>query len=58
MNKIVVKKSSKRGANFVEYLVLVGVIALAGITIFQAFGSKVGKASEKQGTKVENIPSG
>jgi Flp pilus assembly pilin Flp len=58
MNKVIVKKSSRRGANFVEYMVLVGVIALAGIAIFQAFSGKVKTAAEQQGQKVESLGGG
>jgi len=50
------KHSNTRGANFVEYLVLVGVLALAGIGIFQSFGSQVKEATTKQGDAVKAIP--
>jgi len=49
-------RAAVRGANFVEYLVLVGVLALAGIGIFQTFGQKVDTATKKQGDAVIAIP--
>ena len=40
-----------RGANMVEYIILVGVIALIAIAGFKMFGSKVqGKIEEQAGS--------
>ncbi len=44
-----------RGANLVEYIILVGVIALIAIAGFKLFGGKVWDKSEKQGEAVGNI---
>jgi Flp pilus assembly pilin Flp len=44
-----------RGANLVEYIILVGVIALIAIAGFKAFGGKVWDKSEKQGESVDHI---
>jgi len=52
------KNKGQRGANFVEYLVLVGVIALAGIAIFTTFSDKVQTASKGQGDSVEKLGGG
>ena len=41
----------RRGANLVEYIILVGVIALIAIAGFKIFGSKVrGKIDEQAGS--------
>ena len=41
----------RRGANLVEYIILVGVIALIAIAGFKMFGSKVrGKVDEQAGS--------
>ncbi|MFO0679114.1 MAG: hypothetical protein U0169_21485 [Polyangiaceae bacterium] len=40
-----------RGANLVEYILLVGVVALIAIAGFKAFGTKVrGKVDEQAGS--------
>ena len=44
-----------RGANLVEYIILVGVIALIAIAGFKIFGGKVWDKAEKQGESVGNI---
>ncbi len=43
------------GANLVEYIILVGVIALIAIAGFQAFGKSVDNKVEEQSAKVEQI---
>jgi Flp pilus assembly pilin Flp len=45
-------KSDTRGASFMEYVVLVGLIAVVCIAAYQAFGSAIGKF----GTTVGTIP--
>lgn len=43
--------ADRRGANLVEYIILVGVIALIAIAGFKLFGSKVrGKVDEQAGS--------
>ena len=44
-----------RGANLVEYIILVGVIALVAIAGFKIFGEKVDKKVQDQANKVEQI---
>lgn len=43
------------GANLVEYIILVGVIALIAIAGFKIFGEKVDAKVQEQATKVEQI---
>ena len=57
MNKAIVKAKTEQfvkdteGANLVEYLILVGLVALAVIIAFTAFGDTVeGKIQEQGGT--------
>ncbi len=45
----------RRGANLVEYIILVGVIALIAIAGFKVFGGKVWDKATKQGESVGNI---
>jgi len=44
-----------RGANLVEYIILVGVIALIAIAGFKIFGEKVDQKVQDQAGKVEQI---
>jgi Flp pilus assembly pilin Flp len=44
-----------RGSHLVEYLILVGVIALLSIPAFTQFGKSVGKTVKQQGTLVEGL---
>jgi len=43
------------GANLVEYIILVGVIALIAIAGFKIFGEKVDQKVQEQAGKVEQI---
>lgn len=45
----------QRGANLVEYIILVGVVALIAIGGFQIFGGKVWDKSQKQAEAVGHI---
>ena len=47
-----------RGANLVEYIILVGVVALMAIAAFQAFGDKVTGKVREQGGTVTDLNSG
>lgn len=44
-----------RGAGFVEYIVLVGLVALFCIVAYKSFGDSVTKKVKEQGTAVEAI---
>ena len=44
-----------RGANLVEYIILVGVIALIAIAGFKMFGTKVQDKIQEQGGSVGGI---
>jgi pilus assembly protein Flp/PilA len=49
---------NRRGANMVEYLIILGVVALAALFGFQSFGGSVlGKVSAQSHT-VAQIPGG
>ncbi len=45
----------QQGANLVEYVILVGVIALIAIAGFKAFGESVHNKVDEQAAKVEQI---
>ena len=47
-----------RGANLVEYIILVGVIALIAIAGFKVFGKKVDAKIKEQSQKVGQIGNG
>ncbi len=47
--------SDTRGANLVEYIILVGVIALIAIAGFKAFGGKVKDKVTEQSNSVGGI---
>jgi len=44
-----------RGANLVEYIILVGVVALIALVGFKLFGQKVDAKIKEQSGKVEGI---
>jgi Flp pilus assembly pilin Flp len=44
-----------RGANLVEYIILVGVIALIAIAGFKAFGSRVNDKVNEQAGSISGI---
>ena len=46
----------RRGASMVEYIILVGVIALISIAAFQTFQGKIVDRTEKEGEEVQHIP--
>ena len=47
--------SDQRGANLVEYIILVGVIALIAIAGFKIFGGKVREKVDQQAGSVGGI---
>jgi Flp pilus assembly pilin Flp len=51
-------KQDTRGASFMEYVVLVGLIAIVCIAAYQAFGSAIGAKVQQFGTTVTGIPGG
>jgi len=55
MKKLVKLLKYNRGANLVEYIILVGVIALVAIAGFKIFGEKVDSKIQEQSSKVEQI---
>lgn len=48
-------RRDQRGANLVEYVILVGVVALVALGGFQIFGGKVWDKSQKQAEAVGNV---
>jgi Flp pilus assembly pilin Flp len=49
---------STRGAGFVEYIILVGLVALFCIGAYQTFGDAVTEKVEQQADEVGGIESG
>lgn len=45
----------RRGANLVEYIILVGVVALIALAGFKLFGTKVRQKVDDQANQVGNI---
>lgn len=44
-----------RGAGFVEYIILVGLVALFCILAYRAFGEQVSNKVQEQGNAVQGI---
>ena len=55
MEKIRALIKDKRGANMVEYIIVVAVIALIAIAAFRTFGSSVKGKTEKKAGEVDDI---
>ena len=59
MNKLTISKKNivrdRRGASLVEYIMLVGVIALVALGAFRAFGTSVSKKVTDEAGKVDGI---
>jgi Flp pilus assembly pilin Flp len=57
-----VRKSSllrdTRGANMVEYMIMVGLVALGALAAFNAFGGNVTAKITEEGGKVQAITTG
>lgn len=47
-----------RGAGMVEYLIILGVVALAAQTAFRAFGKSIASVAREQGMTVGTIETG
>jgi len=48
----------RKGANMVEYMIIVGVVALLSIAAFTTFGEDVQKKIKEEGQKVGSIKTG
>ena len=48
-------KSDTLGANMVEYIILVGIVALLAIAAFKTFNTKLTAKVNEQSTKVSGI---
>ncbi len=48
--------SSRRGANLVEYMILVGAVALVSLAAAKTFQTQVKDQMEKEGQGVASIP--
>jgi Flp pilus assembly pilin Flp len=48
-------RRDEQGANMVEYIILVGVVALIGLAVFRAFGNQVSTTLQKQTDTVGTI---
>lgn len=55
MNKLKNLVKDTRGANLVEYIILVGVIALIALAGFKMFGNKVLNKVQEQAGQVDQI---
>jgi Flp pilus assembly pilin Flp len=55
MNQLKRLVQDTRGANFVEYMIIVGVVALLAIAAFTTFGSDVQQKITDEGGKVTGI---
>jgi Flp pilus assembly pilin Flp len=55
MSKMMRLFRDQRGASFVEYLILVGVIAIVGIVAFEKFGGAITGRAENFRGKVETL---
>lgn len=53
--KVVTRFADTRGANLVEYIILVGVIALIALAGFKTFGKNVDQKIQDQAGKVSGI---
>jgi pilus assembly protein Flp/PilA len=55
MKKLTTILNNNAGANLVEYIILVGVVALLAIGAFTAFGEDVQGKIKEEGEKVSGI---
>jgi Flp pilus assembly pilin Flp len=56
-HKIMQLLRDTRGANMVEYIILVGVVAILAMAGFQYFSGKVNTEIQNQGDTVSNVQS-
>jgi len=50
--------ADRKGANMVEYMIIVGVVALCALAAFSTFGSSVQQKINEEGGKVGGIKTG
>ena len=55
MSKMMRLVRDQRGANMVEYIILVGMVALIAFAGFKYFGSQVQTKINQQGGSVSNV---
>jgi pilus assembly protein Flp/PilA len=55
MNKLARLVQETRGGDFIEYIIICGVVALLAITAFTTFGQDVQKKITEEGGKVTGI---
>jgi Flp pilus assembly pilin Flp len=55
MNTMIRLVRDRRGANMVEYIIMVGMVALIAFAGFKIFGSAVSKKINDQGTAVGGV---
>ena len=55
MKRLMQMVEDTRGANFVEYMIIVGVVALLAIAAFTTFGQNVQDKITEEGTAVSGI---
>lgn len=48
----------ERGGGFVEYIILIGLVALVAITAYTTFGDNITKKVDEQAKKVTSIGGG
>jgi Flp pilus assembly pilin Flp len=46
------------GASFTEYILMIGLIVIAGIAAWSAFGTNIDNAIQQQGTTMTGVASG
>jgi pilus assembly protein Flp/PilA len=55
MNEMKELAKDTRGSNFVEYMIICGVVALLAIVAFTQFGTDVQQKIQEEGTAVSGI---
>ena len=55
-SQVVALLHDTRGANMVEYIIIVGLVAIIAIAGFTAFGGQVTTAINGQGNTISTIP--
>jgi pilus assembly protein Flp/PilA len=58
MNKLARIFRETRGGDFIEYIIICGVVALLAITAFTTFGQDVQAKIKDEGSKVSGIQDG
>ncbi len=55
MKKLTAIIKDSRGGEFIEYIIIAGVVALLAITAFTTFGTDIQNKITEEGGKVTNI---